>query len=136
MSGRIKVVLDTNILVSALWSESGNPATVIKLMPSLIIPCFSDLIFSEYTDILNRPRFDFSVYKREELLSKIKIYGKMVFPSKSDISLPDETDRIFYDAAQSCGAILITGNKRHFPDESFIVTPADFLREYEKRRSI
>jgi len=36
-------------------------------------------------------------------------------------------DRIFYDAAVEAMAYLITGNIRHFPKESFIVTPAQFL---------
>jgi len=48
-----------------------------------------------------------------------------------DISLPDESDRIFYDTACESKAILITGNKKHYPDEEFIMTPADFLLRFE-----
>jgi len=39
----------------------------------------------------------------------------------------DEDDRIFYDTAKSANAVLVTGNKKHYPDESFIMTPAEFL---------
>jgi predicted nucleic acid-binding protein len=42
--------------------------------------------------------------------------------------IPDEEDRKFYNVAKSSGAFLITGNIKHFPSESFIITPADFLR--------
>jgi predicted nucleic acid-binding protein len=42
--------------------------------------------------------------------------------------MPDEEDRKFYNVAKSSGAFLITGNIKHFPPESFIVTPADFLK--------
>jgi len=38
MNDRRKVVIDTNVLVSALWSENGNPATIIKMIPGGIIP--------------------------------------------------------------------------------------------------
>ena len=39
----------------------------------------------------------------------------------------DETDRIFYDTAVSSGATLITSNKKDYPNEPFILTPAEFL---------
>ena len=39
----------------------------------------------------------------------------------------DEDDRIFYDTAKTAKAYLITGNKKHYPQENFIFTPADFL---------
>ena len=42
----------------------------------------------------------------------------------------DEDDRSYYEVAKLCNAILITGNKRHFPDEPFIMTPAEFLETY------
>jgi len=45
----------------------------------------------------------------------------------SNIPLPDESDRIFYDTAKENGTILITGNTKHYPNEAFIVTPANFL---------
>jgi len=41
--------------------------------------------------------------------------------------MTDETDRVFYDTAKASGAILITGNIRHYPAMPFIMTPADFL---------
>jgi predicted nucleic acid-binding protein len=50
----------------------------------------------------------------------------------SIISMTDEDDRIFYDTAKASNAFLITGNIRHFPQESFILTPANFLKEYQR----
>jgi hypothetical protein len=37
---------------------------------------------------------------------------------------------MFYEAAKECGAILITGNIRHYPAEPFIKTAAEFLAEH------
>ena len=129
MKDRVKVVIDTNILVSALWSDNGNAAAIIKMMPNDIIPFFNDSIFEEYTEVLNRPKFAFSANKRENLLIKMKEYGETVIPQKSDIPMSDETDRIFYDTALASGATLITGNSKDYPDEPFIITPAEFLRK-------
>jgi len=50
---------------------------------------------------------------------------------ESNIPMPDESDRIFYDTAKQSGSILITGNTKHFPDEPFIMTPAEFMRMME-----
>ncbi|MCL2747147.1 MAG: putative toxin-antitoxin system toxin component, PIN family [Oscillospiraceae bacterium] len=129
MNNGEKVVIDTNVLVSALWSENGNSAEIIKMIPNDIVPCFGDSIFEEYTEVLNRPKFAFSTNKKEELLAKMKEFGEAVTPEKSDIPLPDETDRVFYDTATASGATLITGNKKDYPDEPFILTPAEFLRK-------
>ena len=45
----------------------------------------------------------------------------------SAIPLPDEDDRQFYDVAKASCAFLVTGNARHFPCESFVVSLAGFL---------
>ena len=50
----------------------------------------------------------------------------------SDVPMLDEDDRVFYDTAKESGAILVTGNTKHFPAESFIMTPSDFLAYLEK----
>ena len=133
MSDVARVVLDTNVLVSALWSSGGNAAAIMELIPTLVVPCYNDAIFSEYIDVLNRAKFDFSAPRKESLLSAMKEFGIVISPSKSSISLIDEDDRIFYDTAQTGGAILITGNQRHFPSEPFIVSPAAFLKSLKRQ---
>ena len=45
-------------------------------------------------------------------------------------TFPDPDDKIFYCialAAQDVGAALVTGNKRHFPNANFILTPSEFV---------
>jgi predicted nucleic acid-binding protein len=56
--------------------------------------------------------------------------GNLIEPLKSDIPFHDESDRIFYDTAVTSGAVLVTGNIRHFPDEPFVLTPTDFILGY------
>jgi len=124
----VHVVLDTNILVSALWSKDGNPSKVAHLIPDRkIIPCYCDEILNEYEVVLSRPKFGFMRYQITALLDNIKKYGKPYIVSKSIVPMADESDRIFYDVARESKGILITGNIKHFPSEPFIMTPAEFM---------
>jgi hypothetical protein len=51
----------------------------------------------------------------------------------SQVNLPDEADRKLYDVAEAAGAILVTGNKKHYPDEPFTKDPAEFMAESRTR---
>jgi putative PIN family toxin of toxin-antitoxin system len=125
----VKVVLDTNVLVSSLWTPGGNPAKIIARMPlGALVPCYSYAIRKEYLAVLNRPKLRFSGSKTHEILAAIEKYGVSVIVEASSFPMTDETDRKFYDVARNSPAYLIAGNSKHFPPEPFIVSPADFLR--------
>jgi putative PIN family toxin of toxin-antitoxin system len=126
----IKAVLDTNILVSALWSPSRNASTIINLIFSdIITPCFNQDILTEYQTVLSRPRLSFLPNQVEELLNEIKDRGLFVTVKPSVIVMSDESDRKFYDVVRYCDAYLITGNVRHYPKESFVVSMSEFLQK-------
>jgi putative PIN family toxin of toxin-antitoxin system len=130
------VVLDTNILVSALWSRNGNPAAIMRIVTNGdIIACYNHEIIDEYKDVLYRDRFSrrFSHEEINMLLKHMANFGKYIYDvQKSIIPLPDESDRIFYDVAKSCEAILITGNIAHYPSEGFILKPAEYITDWDK----
>ena len=128
----LKIVLDTNILVSALWTPAGNASTIVNLIFSdNLIPCFDQSILDEYKAVLSRPRLTFSQDKVNKLINEITSRGLSVTVPPSTIKLPDETDRKFYDVAKFCEAYLITGNTKHFPNASFITNSANFLQIYK-----
>ena len=128
-----KVVLDTNILVSALWSAQGNPFQIIDyLISGQLIVYYSLAIMREYRQVLTRPRFKFSKAEVERILQMIERHGIEVSVEKSALPLPDESDRIFYDVAKASSAYLITGNTKHYPVAPMIMTPAAFLALFEK----
>jgi putative PIN family toxin of toxin-antitoxin system len=125
-----KVVLDTNVVVSALWSEQGKPYRILEmLIIGEIEPYYNDEILEEYNEVLRRGKLGFSGEKVERLLSAIIETGISADALKSVVALIDEDDRKFYDIAKANGAILITGNKKHYPDESTILSPAEFLEK-------
>jgi len=124
-----RVVLDTNIIISAAISGHGNPAKIIELVSVGIIEMYySDEILSEYEEALSRERFEFSPEKQKAAIELISETGILLDPEKSNIQIPDMDDIIFYDAAKSANAILVTGNTKHYPDDDLIMTPAEFIR--------
>ena len=111
----LNAVLDTNVLVSGLLTVGGNPARVIAAVKAQHINLFYDAeIITEYRDVLTRPRLGLNYADVTELLDVISVIGYPVIAEKSDIDMPDEDDRVFYDAARAASAYLVTGNKKHF----------------------
>ena len=123
-----RVVIDTNVIISAALSDAGNPAKILRMVDAHRLQVYYSLdILSEYADVLSRGKFNFSPEKQAEFLDRVQDLGVLISPVTSTIPLPDETDRIFYDAAKAAEAILITGNTKHYPAKPFIMTPAAFL---------
>lgn len=127
------VVIDTNVLVSALFSKNENSATIQvlkRLLRGEIIPVYSKEILQEYRDVLNRKKFNFSKKAVEILISALKQYGICVNPAATGEKLPDFTDLPFYEVVMDTrteGSYLITGNLKHFPKCDYIVTARQFL---------
>jgi putative PIN family toxin of toxin-antitoxin system len=128
-----RVVLDTNVLVSALWTSLGNPSTIVSLMLSdKITPHFDHRIMAEYHAVLKRPKLSFSNNDVDKLLAEIERRGLSVVVKPSVMPMIDETDRKFFDVAKACEAVLITGNRKHYPQDPLVMTPAEFVLEFQK----
>jgi putative PIN family toxin of toxin-antitoxin system len=129
----MKIIIDTNIIISAALSPNGKPAEVIKLIEDneQVQVYYSKEIFAEYEEVLSRAKFNINEDKRNRTLSLIENIGILIEPTVSIILLPDEDDRIYYDAAKEAEATLITGNLKHFPEEDFIMTPSQFIEGLE-----
>ena len=127
------VVMDTNILVSALWSRNGAPAQILSLVINgRLIPCYDHRIINEYRDVLKRPKYKFSESEISFLLDWITDNGYSVVAEPVDTEFIDESDIMFYEVAKYCGAKLITGNIKHFPEDDSIITVPDFFEKYYK----
>jgi putative PIN family toxin of toxin-antitoxin system len=123
-----RVVIDTNVIVSAIITPGGPPSQLMTLVLSnKLQACYCSKIMEEYRDVLFRPKFGFNPRTVMQMLDRIGSSGISINPAPSTIALPDEKDRIFYDVAAATGAYLITGNIKHYPTEPFIMLTADFL---------
>ena len=126
----LRAVLDTNILVSGLLTPSGLPARVLYALRERLFTCFyTHAIIYEYVGVLSRPKFGFVMEETESLINDIRNAGSFLITNPSARPMPDESDRVFYDAAKAAGAYLITGNAKHYPIEPFILSPAEFIKE-------
>ncbi|MCL2420513.1 MAG: putative toxin-antitoxin system toxin component, PIN family [Defluviitaleaceae bacterium] len=126
---KTRIVIDTNVIVSALLSRNGNPAKILdRVLVGELIIVYSEEILEEYEDVLYRPKLKISYEDADTLIADICLHGEEVWPTSSLIPMPDEDDRCFYDAAKMAGVYLVTGNAKHYPVDSFIVAPADFVK--------
>ena len=127
------VVIDTNVLVSALISNHADAATVQlvgRLISGEIVPVYSDEIIREYREVLGRKKFRFEQEMVNYILMAIERYGVIVEPSATGVILPDMKDLPFYEVVmekREDDAYLVTGNLRHFPVKPFIVTAREML---------
>ena len=115
----LKIVLDTNVLVSGLLSSQGAPAAVLRsILAGRASICFDERILSEYRGVLARSKFGFGAKQVADLLEFIEATGEPVLASPLGLPLPDPSDGAFIEVAVACGAdCLVTGNLKHFPAE-------------------
>lgn len=122
------VVIDINIIVSALWSPNGAPAEIIsRMLSGSLSPCYDYRIIEEYREVLLRPKFLFTEEEVNSLLDFIIAEGKSVTPARIDIPFLDESDKKFFEMAKFCRAPLITGNSKHYPKDKLVVSIKEFL---------
>ena len=123
-----RVVLDTNVIVSASLSRNGNPAKIYKMfLAGLLTLVYCEAILAEYEDVLYRPHLRIPHSDANIVMAVIRQLGEKTIVVPSINPMPDEDDRVFYDTAKSALAFLITGNTKHYPNEPFILTPSAFL---------
>ena len=134
----MRIVLDTNVLVSALLSPFGPPGEVLRLVTSgLVRVCHDARILDEYRQVLLRPAFPFDHVRVESLLDQIEADGDPVAALPLPERLPDPDDEVFLAVALA-GEIryLVTGNLRHYPEPSRqgvrVVSPREFLESYRQ----
>jgi putative PIN family toxin of toxin-antitoxin system len=126
-------VLDTNVLVSAMLKSDSIPGAVLELaLGGNITPLFNEAILDEYQEVLSRPKFHFNDRIVKAVIQTIVQHGIQVDAEKLDVSdFPDPDDIVFYEVVmeerKSEEAFLITGNLRHYPVKSFVVTPKQML---------
>lgn len=132
----MKVVVDTNILVSSFLSPYGPPSKVVRLiMSGHLRVCYDMRIFSEYAGVLERPKFHISPILSANLLEQIRAAGELICARTLPLRLSDPSDAAFLEVALAAqSGCLITGNIRHFPSSCRrgmrVFSPAEFLAFY------
>jgi putative PIN family toxin of toxin-antitoxin system len=128
----LRLVIDTNILVSAALKPNGLQRTVLVL--ALAKPArlyITKAILAEYREVLARPEFKIRSGLRQQLLQLIRNRAQLVNPMRALQVAKDPDDNKFLECADLARAdYLITGNQRHFPKfwkKTKVITSREFI---------
>ncbi len=129
------VVLDTNVVVSALLNSFGAPGRVLDLvLAGELTAAYDDRVLAEWREVLRRKKFGFAARDVDTLLGFVEAEGSGVHPKPLRAELPDPDDVPFLEAAHAAEATLITGNMKHYPGETrqgvAVLEPAVFLNKW------
>ena len=113
----MRIVLDTNVLVTGLLSATGPPAWIVEAVLAGELELALDAaIRQEYEDVLRRPEFRFRPGYVENLLAVIDRFAFLVTAAPPcPEPLPDPDDEPLLAVAAATGSLLVTGNLKHFP---------------------
>ena len=130
-------VIDTNVIVSSVLKPSSIPGLVVELVSKkTIIPLISKEILDEYEEVLFRNKFGIDPALIQSLLKDIKEKGIYLEREQSLEDFIDKDDAVFFEIVMSArstmDAYLITGNMKHYPIRSYIVTPREMIEIIEK----
>ncbi|MHB8411231.1 MAG: putative toxin-antitoxin system toxin component, PIN family [Candidatus Acidiferrales bacterium] len=128
----LRLVVDTNIVVSAALKPDGLQRTVLLLAITKPARLYvSPATLTEYRDVLSRPELHIRKGLRHQLLQIIKGRAHMVAPARYLQVTSDPGDNIFLECADAARAdYLVTGNTRHFPTfwkKTKVITSREFL---------
>ena len=128
----MRVVLDTNVIVSAVLTPHGPCAQILDMIADDVFGIFADdRIFAEYDSVLRRPALRFVPGDVAEVLVLIHSAAEPIVAVPLPTKLPDPGDMPFLEIAATAGAILVTGNTRHYPNRSragvTVLTPREFI---------
>jgi putative PIN family toxin of toxin-antitoxin system len=113
----IRVVLDTNVVVSAHLNQEGYERHVLDLgLSGRIEIAATEEILAEYEGVLRRPKFAIAAKQVSKSLRLIRAAAHVVTPRRKLTVARDPDDDCFLECAEAARAdYLVTGNRRHFP---------------------
>ncbi len=128
----LRLVLDTNIVVSAALKPDGLQRTVLVLAMTKPARLYvTNSILAEYQEVLARPEFKIRRGLRQQLFQLIKNRAQLVNSGRALQVAKDPDDNKFLECADTARAdYLITGNQRHFPrfwKTAKVITSREFI---------
>lgn len=128
----MNVVLDTNVIVSALLTAHGDCARIGDMLGGGAFDlCADDRILSEYDSVLRRTELCIAPADAEIMMELIRQVVLPIAALPLPVELPDPDDMPFLEVAAAAGAVLVTGNRRHFPRKACgavrVLSPGELL---------
>jgi uncharacterized protein len=128
----LRLVIDTNIIVSAALKPDGLQRTVLLLAITKPARLYvSDAILAEYRQVLARPELQIRKGLQQQFLQLIRGHSYSVTPARPLQITRDPGDNKFLECADAARAdYLVTGNQRHFPKfwkKTKVITSREFI---------
>ena len=109
-----RIVIDTNVIISAILFQNSNPAKAIKFAKQLGEILLSESIFREIESTLSRPKFDryLSLDSRRQVLSQLLLNSELIEITETITICRDPKDNKFLELAVNGNAnFIITGDQ-------------------------
>ena len=115
----MRVVLDTNVLISACWSPGGLEGRLVALvLKGQLTACVTEAVMAEYRDVARRPKFATRAVCFDRMIASFATIAAVVQPGEPTTAATDPDDNRLLECAHGAAALwLITGNLRHFPSD-------------------
>ena len=112
----LRLVLDTNVIISAAIKSDGMQRTALTLAVTKPAHLYiSQPIIDEYATVLARPAFRLRKGAQLQTLQLIKNRAYLITPKVRIRAANDPDDDIFIECADAARAdYLVTGNQKHF----------------------
>lgn len=128
----MNVVLDTNVLVSGLMTQGGACAIILDLLvDGRFTAVFDGRIMDEYRRVCAKPQLHLDANAVHDFIRFMNDVAERVTATPLRADIPDPDDLPFLEVAVEAHAILVTGNRKHFPQEPVtavrVLTPREFL---------
>ena len=128
----LRLVVDTNIVVSAALKPDGLQRTVLLLAITKPARLYvSEAIMAEYREVLARPKMNIRKGLQQQMLQLIRSRSYPVKPARLLEVTADPDDNMFLECADAARAdYLVTGNQRHFPKfwkKTKVITSREFI---------
>jgi uncharacterized protein len=128
----LRLVIDTNIIVSAALKPDGLQRTVLLIAFTKPARLYvSDAILDEYREVLSRRELQIPKGCQQKLLQLIRRSAHVVTPLRQLEIAKDPDDNKFLECADAARAdYLLTGNLQHFPrfwKKTKVITSREFI---------
>lgn len=133
----MRVVLDTNVLISAILFPGGAPEAVLRLgLEKRIQLVTSPTLLTEFARVLVE-EFGHSNTQAQERLRRMIAVSNIVKPRETvrEIAQDPDDDRVLEAALAARAEVIVSGDKHLLQLGTWrgirIVRPADFVTEFE-----
>ena len=133
MGAVTKVVIDTNVFISA-FGWDGKPEAVLSLMEQRkVVNCITNDIYSELQRVVAYPKLKFSPTLQVNILEFVFSWSRFVKPKETVPVIADDPDddKFLACAVAANAAAIISGDPHLLALASYrnipIMTPAQFL---------